>query len=250
MVAYVRRQDYYLQAAWQQWYFKLGQPFDKWLDEALSKMANWHKLLCNWRNASFAKELIVRRFEKNELVEGNVVKDFFKIINYDAGEIVGYDNVNKSLNEYAMMLAEKNVDLFDGPHDNRFFDMLSRYGGKELFEKVDGVEFINLQVREKILKHYEKSNELLAKEFFNDGKPAFRIELPKTTKPPSKHELREKEIKIMWKILSGMCLDRHGKSAFNSELAKATKPPSEHEFREEEIKNMWKNLFRMYLDKH
>ncbi|WP_413718515.1 hypothetical protein [Silicimonas sp. MF1-12-2] len=74
-------------------------------------------------------------------------------------------NANPSFDEALARLAHRVRDVFDGPHDNRFYDVMARLLGQAAFKKGAASSLMSLEKRREILNVYEAENEALKARF-------------------------------------------------------------------------------------
>lgn len=116
VIAYVRPQIDYLNAAWWQWGAWAGVPFDDWMARHLEE-CRWGSLLDAWRRLPNTGAIIVR------LLPADVVGDFFTLLacTPPEGRVA-----NRSLPEEALRFMQANPQLRAGPHDSSMPFVLGR----------------------------------------------------------------------------------------------------------------------------
>ncbi len=173
IVLYIRRQDDFLLSAWQQWGVKISDSFDAWLlDDSYfqgrSLWADWHSYLQPWEKIFGQEKIVLRRFVKEKLIGGDVVKDFFASCGLPVDELsIGKPVANRSFNDTITRLAYDARDLFTGMHDNRLYDMFSRFGGPGIHKNRKGSSLISLEKRTEILNTYKEGNARLKQDYFS-----------------------------------------------------------------------------------
>lgn len=116
VLAYVRPQIDYLNAAWWQWgAWQDGHPFDDWLYGRI-KLAQWARTLMGWKE--FAP-VIVRPLPKD------VVTDFFGIMGFES-PVAGKAVVNRGLPEAVLRLYQRNRLLRPSSHASQMDFVLSQ----------------------------------------------------------------------------------------------------------------------------
>ncbi len=165
VIVYIRRQDDFLIAAWNQWHFKTDEPFRSWCDRVKGREANWDNLIKPWEETLEGVQYTVRVYDRQRLVRGDVVADFFDAIGVDPHGLVGVGSanpdVNRSVNEIAMRVAARNPSHFQDVHDNRFREFLGLLGGERVYEKVNTGLYIDAAERRELVGLYAESNERL-----------------------------------------------------------------------------------------
>jgi hypothetical protein len=169
VVVYVRRQDDYAIAAWNQWYFKENDDFLSWSNSVKGSLGNWDISIQRWERQFPDVTYDVHVFQRNRLVDGNVVTDFLKIVGVSP-EIVRLpsDRINATLNEVAMRVAQRNRELYDGLHDSRFSEFIRDLGGKAATERVQTGLYFDGDARVEFLAAYDDANERLRARHFPD----------------------------------------------------------------------------------
>lgn len=176
IIAYIRRQDDYIASAWQQWYCKVHSDLWSWLISELGYIGNWLTLLDPWRGSFGEDAIIVRKFDRDLLKNGDVVTVFFSAAMLPM-EILNFPrprSVNPSFSKSVQDLAEGNIGLFQGAHDNSFYDALYELLGNSINRKGEEDNVFSLSQRTAILKHYDVSNEKIREVYFSsDPFPLF-----------------------------------------------------------------------------
>ncbi|MET4807875.1 hypothetical protein [Limibacillus sp. MBR-115] len=205
VIAYLRRQDQYIQAHWQQWGFKSHPDFDDWIANGLGDIANWDVALADWEAAAFKKQIIVKTFERPKLHGNDVVLDFFNILGLDGKTFdLGNTEQNRGFSELTLRIAERNRDLFDGPHDNRFFAFLGEHLGSVVYEKEGGSIHLGKEDRQRLLDRFRAGNERLRKTYFPDQETLFdESNLPERLEM-SEAEWSQRERDLIWRLLFAM----------------------------------------------
>lgn len=165
VIVYIRRQDDFFVAAWNQWHFKTNETFRSWCDRMKGREANWDNLIRLWEETLEGVRYTVRVYDRKRLVRGDVVADFFDTIGVNAHGLVGVGtanaSVNRSFNEIAMRVAGRNPSHFQDVHDNRFREFLGLLGGERVYEKVNTGLYLDAVERRELVGLYAESNELL-----------------------------------------------------------------------------------------
>ena len=170
ILAYVRRQDDYLISAWQQWYLKYFDTFEDYVC-SMGDRVDWFRALESWRDMYGTENIKVRVFEKDKLVNGNVIEDFCHLLSIDMThtQIVN-ERVNRSLDEKFNKVANKFRDeLFESIHDNQFYQFLADIYGESAFKQYSGSTELTLSQRMMLVDKYWDSNERLREKYISES---------------------------------------------------------------------------------
>jgi hypothetical protein len=161
IVAYLRRQDEFLLAAWGQWHMKTATTIEAWLERVAGALGDWDRALEPWRVALPEARILVRIYDRTRLSGGDVVQDFVGALGIDATglELAHGAAVNQSLNEVALRVAMRNRHLFKGIHDNELTDFLKNYGRRAALVPVATGLYPDAAGRRAIVERYAQSNE-------------------------------------------------------------------------------------------
>ena len=175
IVLYIRRQDELLTSAWQQWHCKIESDFNAWLLRGLKIYGQWDRLTKDWENVVGPGNLSVRIFERDAMVDNELLKDFVTTIGLgDARDAFDYDLgvVNPSFPDFITPLVAGNKRIFDDANDNRFFNFLLKIDS-EMFSGAKKVSLISRATRESICAFYQEINNRVRARFFPDRKQLF-----------------------------------------------------------------------------
>jgi hypothetical protein len=207
LVAYIRRQDEFLIAAWGQWYMKLPGTIEAWLDRVAGKLGDWEQALAPWSAALPEARVIVRVFDRSRLVGGDVVSDYQDAAGLAAGEFERppAGPVNASLNEIATRVAMRNRHLIGGVHDNELTDLLRRLGGPAAVSAINTGLYPDPAARRELLKHYAASNERV-RERYVPALPEGGLFPDTFDAPPAvgAEERVERELDLLWSVAFGL----------------------------------------------
>lgn len=216
IVAYVRRQDDFVISAWQQWQIK--QHDDFWAYYATTRgRVNWFNQLEPWRQNFGHASMVVRRFDREAMVGGDVVADFCEIIGTDVADHVATGAANRSLHErFHPLVSRHRTELFTSIHDNRFYRFLGEVLGDKAFKDYRGSTLLTLAQRRMILDDHNVSNERLKAEYFDhlgDGPlfpPPTRADVHVPDEPPmdTATELAYVAMFRMWEMCSKTSADQ------------------------------------------
>jgi hypothetical protein len=190
ILVYHRRQDYWIESAWKQWFNKL--PEDPSISQyALEADGDWYAQTERWASYFGRENITLRVYEKQQL-KGGLVKDFFDAVGISADVVdtlapAGKDNAssNVGFSRDVMALLTHCRGLSAGRHDHGVFHML----GSLLDDSFKKREFETYSLlspaqRIDILQRWEESNQKLARDYLGraDGR-LFYEPWPKETDP-------------------------------------------------------------------
>ena len=128
IILYVRRQEDAYQSAWQQWFSKVEADLSSWLSRTDGFFCDWDTTISRWSKIS-PDDFVVRIFDRSELVKGDVVDDFCKVLGVDASGFRRADGpVNPSFGVHVSKLYGDMRGVFESPHDLRVETELHKYG--------------------------------------------------------------------------------------------------------------------------
>lgn len=182
VICYVRRQDHHLESAWKQWGHKFvssSQILDS-LDKQNEqwggwRQTDWHRLLKPWAQNFGMENIIVRPYEKEQMPEG-VLPDFLKTINVNWPEkpaLRNDVNVNSGFSRDVLEFLSLNRDFYENLSDQRLHNMMNRVLDESYKKKpFESYGILSPKERLEILKKYELSNQLVARDYLKraDGR--------------------------------------------------------------------------------
>ncbi len=175
VILYVRRQDELLASTWQQWNSKRETDFTAWLITALQRNGHWQRCVEGWEAVVGQGNVVVRVFQKADLVEGDVVDDFAAILGLNASEppfVKPSGLVNPSYSDVITSMVSGSKFLFSGAHDDDFYKMVADLTG-DYFAKQKKVSLFTREQRNKVVDFYRTENEVLCKRHFPDRQKLF-----------------------------------------------------------------------------
>ena len=183
ILMYVRRQDDYLESAWQQWYVKTGRSFLSWMMESIRVQGNWHAALEPWAEAFGDERIIARVYDRQKLEKGDVFFDFCNVIGEDPDSLIRPGEMNRSFTPMLTRFVEGKSFLFNGPHDQSFYDSMRRLNSDLVFKEMDEPGLLSSEEAETVMRVYANANERFRKRY-----------LPHLDQPlfPSKPRKRER----------------------------------------------------------
>lgn len=176
VIFYIRRQDEYLMSAWQQWYSKVENDLSAWLIKALVQHGHWGRVINEWQNAIGPGAVHVRIFDREEFVEGDLIKDYCACAGIDSSDEDVNTNVsveNISFSDAITDLITGAPSLFSGAHDNEFYNMIGSLTGRD-FVPQKKVSLISRNTRESIMYYYREENQSVCRNYFKGRQHLFR----------------------------------------------------------------------------
>lgn len=168
VILYIRRQDEFILSAWQQWNAKVQKDFLAWLLSSVDRLGNWKTYITNWERVVSREKITVRIFDRNLLANGDVVADFFSLLDLKQPfETFVYPekDINPSFNDAIMDLVQGDERVFDSPHDNRFQNFVSKVTG-DRYVKSGRESLLTEAQRRAILHRYAASNRWVQENYF------------------------------------------------------------------------------------
>jgi len=175
VILYIRRQDELLTSAWQQWHCKVESDFNAWLLKGVKTYGHWDRLTGDWENTVGAGRLVVRLFERDAMVDHDLLKDFVAAIGLgDDKAAFEYDLgvINPSFSDVITPLVAGNKRIFDDANDNRFSNFLLKID-QEMFSGGKKASLISRAARESICAYYQETNNRVCKKYFPERPQLF-----------------------------------------------------------------------------
>lgn len=209
VILYIRRQDSYLLSAWQQWTLKQGIPLGKWLIGVVGITGDWRLPIEEWEKIASDGHMIVRLYERNRLVGGDVAQDFFAACGLPTDQLNQSIVVNHSYGIAAEELALSSSNVFKDAHDSGFFEFLDRYC-QDAHLRQPGESRLSFDERQAILGRYRESNQWIRDRYFSgpghEDLPAtlFAPPRPDEGRMPGANEIADQKLAILTELLYGM----------------------------------------------
>jgi hypothetical protein len=175
VIVYIRRQDELLTSAWQQWHSKIESDFTAWLLKGVRSYGLWDRLIADWEDVVGARNVDVRIFEREAMVDNDLLKDYVTAIGLaERKSAFEYDFgvVNPSFSDIITPLVAGNKRVFEDSNDNRFFNFVAKID-PEMFAKGKKVSLISRATRESICAYYQEINNTICKKYFPDRNNLF-----------------------------------------------------------------------------
>jgi hypothetical protein len=180
IICYVRRQDHYLEAIWKQWghrYFSAAELLGSMDSKEWRgwRAFDWYAAIEPWAK-NFGKEnIIIRPYEKEQLPDG-ILPDFLDVVGIvwpEKPEVTSQFGVNLGFSRDVVEFLYLNKGLNSDKKDFGIYKMLDAVLDDNFRKKMfDPYEILSPEDRIEILKKYEASNQMLAREYLNrdDGR--------------------------------------------------------------------------------
>lgn len=203
VVVYLRRQDELLVASWQQWWAKAQTDFWAWLISFVGVLANWQVVLERWESIVGRERIRANVYERERLLDADVVTDFTRFLIADTTDLETTDNVVNPTFNAAIAELIPGGDFFDNAHDNAFYAFLDDLLG-EASHKKSNESMITFAQRRAILNRYGESNAWVRENYFaEDDVPEtlFKMPRPGDYVVPSPDELRREQIQMLARLV-------------------------------------------------
>lgn len=210
IIVYIRRPDAWINSHWSQ-QVKIGATTET-PKEYINHMLRNRKYekIFDWAKYFGINNMIIKVFEKDQLVDDHVFLDFLKncgIKEYKKIQIPDSTNIAPSIKEleiirYFYSYMDKNINI---PTKTRYkiFNAFHSYGEETGWTSENKVNFITPKIYKKIMRHYKSSSIKVARTFFN------RDELflePYVEKGITKYDLSELEGKEALELFAWICI--------------------------------------------
>lgn len=172
VILYIRRQDELLTSSWQQWNSKREVDFNAWLILALQRLGHWKRCIDGWESVVGAGNVMLRLFQRSDLVNADVVDDFISLLGLPdpIPDFLKPDSlVNPSYSDVITPLVSGSKFLFDSEHDGKFYDMVGELTG-DAYVAQQKISLLSRAQREKIIEYYRPQNEAICRKYF-PGRP-------------------------------------------------------------------------------
>jgi SAM-dependent methyltransferase len=220
VVIYLRRQDDYLLSSWQQWFAKVEPDLWTWLTSCAGVRGDWRAVLEQWERLVGRERIRVRLYERDRLVDGDVVADFAQFLRVDESipDEAPEETVNPSFNEAIVSLIPGS-GLFKDGHDDEFYDFLDELLGAASHKRPNESGITYLQ-RMEILEHYEEANSWVRERYFADSdvpSTLFEMPSPNDYRVPSESELAREQMQMLFRLVFEVHKRKGGSSGSDSE---------------------------------
>ena len=198
IVMYVRRQDDFLEASWQQWDIKLGGSLLAWMIKNIGARGNWEATLEPWANVFGDDRITVRVYDRDRLVEGDVFLDFCEVLGQDPEGLEPPGEANPSLSPMLSHLIEGGGLLFEGPHDHAFYESV-RQLAPELVTRIAGEpRLLTDEEARAVMSVYARPNERFRHRYLPHVKrPLFPAQRPPSDRPRMSQDVFERQLLLL-----------------------------------------------------
>ena len=222
LLLYIRRQDDFVIAAWQQWYLKKGWTIAQYLSGYARTIGDWAKFLSHWENAFGPARITVRRYGTQYLVDGDVIADFFLATGLNKSGCTELSAlINPRINEAIGRMGNRVADVFRDTDDNRFYESFAFAIGEKAFQTSTTSALLSHVQRLELLKMYDAGNEMLKQRYFPElasHEPLFALPVPEDLSP----YLQNRNVRKSTSCLSVLSMGLHRRA-----LAHEVKVPAQ-----------------------
>lgn len=159
IVAYVRRWDDFLIAAWQQWGIKTHDSPEVYCRD--HGFPSWFAGLRAWEDQAGLPALKVFPFRRDIFPEGDVAAHFFEVSGLSFAGMVRPMPVNPSTSEHLSDLMNRARDLFADENDNDVLGILAPLIGPAAYKSGSASYFLSLDERRALLEQAQADDEAL-----------------------------------------------------------------------------------------
>ncbi|MDV3351554.1 hypothetical protein D0962_10330 [Leptolyngbyaceae cyanobacterium CCMR0082] len=167
---YIRRQDDYLVSSWEQWYHKVGESLESYVNESLQNHSpNYLKIVSFLEECYGPSSLQVFPINREVLIGKNLISDFCQRINLSIPESLVTDiRTNVGLNPYLCDILYRIPHLYNGHHDYSVKNLLTNFIGEKDLLLRNGKSILSMSLRRRVVEHFRSDNELLKTKYFNN----------------------------------------------------------------------------------
>lgn len=195
IVIYVRRQDEFLEASWQQWDVKLGGSLLAWTIRNVGRRGDWSSTVEPWARAFGDEHIIARVHDRSRLVLGDSFLDFCDVLGQDPTEFDAAGTANPGLTPMLSRMVEGNVGLLDGPHDQDFYDSVREVAPDLVTKTRSAPGLFSPDESKAIMAAYARSNERFRKRYLpNIKRPLFPMDRPNQQTPQPPQDVFERQL--------------------------------------------------------
>ena len=189
IVIYVRRQDEFLESSWQQWNIKLGGSLLAWMIRSVGNRGDWPTIVEPWAQAFGEERIIARVYDRERLVEGDIFLDFCSVLGVDPTGLERPGTTNPGLTPMLSRMIEGNPHLFDGPHDQAFFESVRELAPDLVEKTADTPTLFSPDESKAIMEAYAQGNEHFRTRFL----PHLKRPLFPTNRPTDRRALPDQD---------------------------------------------------------
>ena len=195
IVIYIRRQDEFLEASWQQWDVKLGGSLLAWAIRNVGRRGDWSSAIEPWATAFGDEHIIARVHDRRRLVLGDSFLDFCDVLGEDPTGFDAAGTTNPGLSPMLSRMVEGNAGLFDGPHDQGFYDSVRGVAPDLVAKTPSAPGLFSPDESRAIMAAYARSNERFRKRYLPHIKPPlFPMDRPGQQTPEPPQDVFERQL--------------------------------------------------------
>lgn len=170
---YIKPIDDYLLSAWQQWGYKSGRNFEKFVDDSIATgNPNYKKTTDILSKIYGENSLDLILLNENFLYGKNLLEDFYTRIGVDFSKVrKPKSRSNISLNPYLCDLLSRSPHLFNSIHDESIKEVFLEKLGKNSLAFRKSHDFISSDISEKIKNRFWNDSQHLVNNYMPDACP-------------------------------------------------------------------------------
>ena len=202
IVLYVRRQEESYMSAWQQWFVKTESNLDDWITNNTAFFANWKETIQSWETVC-ARKFSVRIYDRNELVNSDIVHDYCDVLRIDPTIFRLPDgDANVTTGVHIAHLMHDCREMFEGPHDVYFQNILARRASKSA-AKHPGESLFSTQQLEAVREKHAKDNTWVKERYFPnlDRSELFGTVDHSKARTPDWEEMNRRNLEVLHDIV-------------------------------------------------
>ena len=198
ILMYVRRQDDFLEASWQQWDIKLGGSLLAWMIKSIGVRGNWGATLEPWAQAFGDERITVRVYDRERLVGRDAFLDLCDVLGQDPEGLDLPGESNPSLTPMLSRMIEGFEYLFDGPHDQAFYDSARTLAHDLVARMPEEPRLLNDEEAHAVMSVYAQTNERFRRRYLPHIKrPLFQARRPPSGDPRMSQEVFERQLLLL-----------------------------------------------------
>lgn len=202
IVFYIRRQEDFYLAAWQQWHAKTGKPLERWVKRTSEDFGDWAGVIDRWDQLK-PEHFILRVYDRSALVNGDVLQDFCAILGLPLDYLeLDEKPANESFGVHVSALYSDIADIFEDANDRRVEKLLYEYDVKAARKYKDETLFTREEL-EFIRDKHAEGNKRVRERFFPEieGDSPFRPLDHAKLKRPNQDELNRRNIALLAELV-------------------------------------------------
>ena len=159
IVLYVRRQDDLLESSWQQWDIKQGGSLLAWMIRNIGVRGNWSRVVEPWAGKLGDDRIVARVYDRSLLAKEDVFLDFCEVLGQDSQGLELPGERNPGLSPMLSRMVEGNAHLFEGPHDQSFYDSVRALAPELLVKEAGSPGLFSREEAQAVMSVYAQGNE-------------------------------------------------------------------------------------------